>query len=77
VSASDGGTVTDAGTVRWDLGTVPVNVTDSVRLTTRVPQTASPGTVLLNQAQFAGALTFSAPAAAVSTVRLPAGPRSS
>ncbi len=74
VSASDGGTFRSGSrTVLWDRGTVAVNVTDSVRLVTKVPATAAPGSVLLNSAQFAGDLTFSPPAAAVTTVSPPVG----
>ncbi len=67
VSAT-GSSVLDARTVTWDVGTVAVNETDTISLTTRVRRTTAPGTVILNQAQFAGALTFSPPAAAATTV---------
>ena len=69
VSASNGGTY-NATTrkVTWKLGTVAVNYTGKVTLKTKVLSTTRPTTVLLNQSQFAGALTFSAPAAAFTTV---------
>ncbi len=69
VSASNGGTYdAKTRTVTWKLGTVAKLVTGQVTLTTRVPRATLPGTTLLNQSQFAGALTFSPPAAAVTTV---------
>jgi uncharacterized repeat protein (TIGR01451 family) len=69
--ASDGATYNSTTrTVKWDLGTVPVNFTGTVKLTVRVPSSTPVGTVLLNQSQFAGQLTFSPPAAAVTTVGL-------
>jgi extracellular elastinolytic metalloproteinase len=57
----------------WRLGTVPVGVKRSVTLTTKVAPTATPGQVILTQAQFAGVSTFSPPAAAVTVVG-PVGP---
>ncbi|MBA3989919.1 MAG: M36 family metallopeptidase [Propionibacteriales bacterium] len=57
-----------ARAVRWTLGTVGVDKTGSVTLTTRVATTAAPGTTLLTTAQFAGTMTFSPPAAAVTLV---------
>jgi hypothetical protein len=57
-----------ARAVRWTLGKVGVNQTGSVTLTTRVAQDAAPATVLLTTAQFAGTMTFSPPAAAVTLV---------
>jgi uncharacterized repeat protein (TIGR01451 family) len=70
LSASDGGQLvgTTGETVRWRLGTVPVSVTDSVILRATVGRDADVGDLILNQAQFSGALTFSPPAAAVTTV---------
>ena len=69
VSASAGSTYDAAKrTVTWKLGTVAVNYTGAVTLRTKVDSLAKAGTVLLNQSQFAGALTFSPPAAAVTTV---------
>jgi len=59
--ASDGATYnSNTRTVKWDL----------VKLTVRVPSSTPLGAVLLNQSQFAGQLTFSPPAAAVTTVGL-------
>jgi uncharacterized repeat protein (TIGR01451 family) len=69
--ASDGATYnSNTRTVKWDLGTVPVSYTGTVKLTVRVPSSTPLGAVLLNQSQFAGQLTFSPPAAAVTTVGL-------
>jgi extracellular elastinolytic metalloproteinase len=69
VSATRGGTYTAATrTVRWGLGTVAVNGAGSLSLTARIGPTVPLGTTILNQAQFSGALTFSPPAAAVTTV---------
>jgi uncharacterized repeat protein (TIGR01451 family) len=58
--------------VRWSLGTVPVGATRSVTVTTRVAAGAAAGEAILTQAQFAGRLTYSPPAAAVTVVQ-PAG----
>jgi extracellular elastinolytic metalloproteinase len=69
VSATGGGTYTAANrTVRWGLGTVAVNGTGSRSFTATIGATVPIGTVVVNQAQFSGALTFSPPAAAVTTV---------
>ncbi|CAA9370402.1 MAG: hypothetical protein AVDCRST_MAG21-598 [uncultured Nocardioidaceae bacterium] len=57
-----------ARAVRWTLGTVGVNETGSVTLTTKVAADAAPATVLLTTAQFAGSKTFSPPAAAITIV---------
>ncbi len=54
--------------LRYKLGTVPVGVTRSVTLTTRVAPRAPVGSVILTTAQFAGAMTYSPPAAAVTLV---------
>ncbi len=51
----------------WRLGTVPVGVTDTVTLKTTVAKGADLG-VLLTQAQFSGAYTFSPPAAAATLI---------
>jgi uncharacterized repeat protein (TIGR01451 family) len=69
VSATRGGTYTAATrTVLWRLATVGVNTTGSLSLTARIGATVPIGTNVVNQAQFSGALTFSPPAAAVTTV---------
>jgi len=52
----------------WRLGTVPVGATNTVTLKTTVAKGADLGDVLLTQAQFSGAYTFSPPAAAVTVV---------
>jgi len=69
VSASNAA-VYDTATraLRWKLGTVPVGATHSVTLTTKVAPTAKLGDVILTTAQFAGAKTYSPPAAAVTVV---------
>lgn len=59
---------TSTRALRWSLGTVPVGVTRSVSLTTKVAPTAHLGDTILTQAQFAGSKTFSPPAAAVTVV---------
>ncbi|MDQ6641257.1 MAG: M36 family metallopeptidase [Actinomycetota bacterium] len=70
VSASNGA-VYDAASraLLWRLGTVPVGATRSVTLTAKIAPTAAPGDVILTTAQFAGAKTYSPPAAAVTVVR--------
>jgi uncharacterized repeat protein (TIGR01451 family) len=72
VSASNGGTY-DAGTrkVTWNLGTVPVTFSGSVRLTARIASALPPGSVVTNQAEFTGDLTVSPPTAVSATVILP------
>ncbi len=52
----------------WRLGTVPVGATDTVTLKTTVAKGADLGDVLLTQAQFSGAYTFSPPAAAATLI---------
>ncbi len=54
--------------LRWRVGTVPVGATRSVSLTTRVAPKAPVGTAILTTAQFAGAMTYSPPAAAITVV---------
>ena len=69
VSASSNGSwAATTRSLRWSLGTVPVGVTRSVTLTTKVAPDATLGDTLLTQAQFAGTKTFSPPAAAVTVV---------
>lgn len=69
VSAADGGVFDSTRrTITWRPGTVAVNGTGSVSYTTKLATTTAPATVVLQQAQFSGALTYSPPAAAVSTV---------
>ncbi len=69
VSATNGGTYNATSkTVKWNLGTVAVNYTGSVSLTAKIAAGTPVGTAILNQAQFAGALTFSPPAAATTLV---------
>jgi uncharacterized repeat protein (TIGR01451 family) len=69
VSASNGGLYdTATRALRWKLGTVPVGATRSVTLTTTVAPSVGLGDVLLTTAQFAGAKTYSPPAAAVTVV---------
>ncbi|MEJ7690477.1 MAG: M36 family metallopeptidase [Nocardioidaceae bacterium] len=57
-----------ARSLRYKLGTVPVGVTRSVTLTTRVAPGAPVGSAIITTAQFAGAMTYSPPAAAVTLV---------
>ncbi len=52
----------------YTLDTVPVGVTRSVTLTTRVAPQAPVGSAIITTAQFAGAMTYSPPAAAVTLV---------
>ncbi len=52
----------------WRLGTVPVGATNTVTLKTTVAKGADLGDVLLTQAQFSGAYTFSPPAAAATLI---------
>ena len=69
VSASEGGVYNPATRqVIWNLGTVPVTYTGTVRVTVQVPATTSIGTTLVNQAQFTGDLTLSPPVASTTTV---------
>jgi uncharacterized repeat protein (TIGR01451 family) len=70
VSATGGG-IFNATTrkVVWNLGTVPVG-TGTVKLTVRVPLTATLGTVIANQAEFSGELTVSPPTAGTVTTVL-------
>ncbi len=68
VSALDGSYNAATETVKWNLGTVGVGATGTVTLVTKIGSTVPAGTVILNQAQFAGALTFSPPAAATTLV---------
>lgn len=64
-----GGTYSAAKrTVTWAPGTVEVNGKGSVSFVTKVTAGTAVGTALVDQAQFSGALTYSAPAAAVTTV---------
>ena len=73
VSANRGATYTGTNrTVTWRLGTVAAGASGTVSLTARVGSDVAtlPPTVIVNQAQFSGALTFSPPAAAVTTVGL-------
>ncbi len=64
----------DGQTVRWDLGTVPVNFTGTVTLTAKIGSIPSAllaaklPWVLAQTVQFTGALTWSPPAAAVTVV---------
>lgn len=70
VSASDGG-LYDAATrkVTWDLGTVSVGETDSLRLTVRIGLGVDPGTSLVNRATYTAVATVSPPTAiAITTV---------
>ena len=62
VSASNGGTFSN-GKVTWNLGTVPAGASGSVTLTVRVKWTASPGSTIVNTADFTGDLTVSPPTA--------------
>ncbi len=68
--AATGGGVYDAvnRTVTWNLGSVAAGATGSVTVATRVRTDAKVGTATINQAQFTGALTLSAPAAAVTLI---------
>lgn len=69
VSATNGGSYNaTAKTVKWNLGTVSVNYTGTVSLTAKITLGTAVGTAILNQAQFAGALTFSPPTGALTTV---------
>ena len=69
VSATNGGSYDAASrTVRWGLGTLGVNASGSVSVTAKIGATVPVGTLILNQAQFAGALTFSPPASATTLV---------
>jgi len=69
VSATNGGTYNaTTKTVKWNLGTVSVNFTGSVSLTAKIAAGTPIGTAILNQAQFAGALTFSPPTGATTLV---------
>ena len=67
LSSSDA-VIQDGRKLVWRLGKVPMDATDTVRLVTRASPSAPVGKVLLTQAQFSGAMTFSPPAAAVAVV---------
>jgi uncharacterized repeat protein (TIGR01451 family) len=72
VSATNGGTYSSSTRkVTWNLGTVPVLYTGTVRLTVRVNPNAVLGTVITNQAEFTGELTVSPPTAAAVTLVMP------
>ena len=66
--------VRDDGRLVWRLGKVGVDKTGKLKVTTRVARNAPLGTVLLTQAQFTAAHTFSPPAAAVTVVGPLSGP---
>lgn len=69
VSASPRGVFNSSTrTITWNLGTVPVNVPRTIRLTTRIKATAPVGTVVTNHAVYTADLTVATPAAAVTTV---------
>jgi uncharacterized repeat protein (TIGR01451 family) len=57
-----------ARALRWSLGTVPVGVTRTLHLTTRVAPGADLGDTILTQAQLSASRTFSPPAAAITVV---------
>ncbi|MFN2385206.1 MAG: hypothetical protein ABR576_02795, partial [Thermoanaerobaculia bacterium] len=67
VSASGGGTFS-AGKVTWNLGSVNVGATGSRTVTVSVLPSTMVGSVLINQAEFTGDLTTSAPTAATTLV---------
>ena len=72
VSATGGGTYNaSTRTVTWNLGTVPVLYTGTLRLTARISPTALLGTPITNLAEFRGDLTVSPPTAAAVTLVLP------
>jgi uncharacterized repeat protein (TIGR01451 family) len=65
VDASDGGRYDSASrTVKWNLGTVPVNGTATLSLQLKIGKNVSRGTALLNQARFTAQNTTATPAAA-------------
>jgi extracellular elastinolytic metalloproteinase len=73
VSATGGGVYNAATrTVTWNLGTVPVTYTGTVKLTLRVPLSVSAGRTIINEAAFSGQLTVSPPTAAALTAVVPA-----
>lgn len=64
VSASAGGSYSSSTrAVTWNLGTVPVAASGSVTLLVQVNANASPGTAVVNQANFTGRLTVAPPTA--------------
>ena len=66
--------IRDGRKLVWRLGKVGVDKTGKLKLVTRVSRDAPLGTVLLTQAQFTAAHTFSPPAAAVTLVGPLSGP---
>jgi extracellular elastinolytic metalloproteinase len=73
VSATGGGVYNaSTRTVTWNLGTVPVTYTGTVKLTLRVPLATAIGRTIINEAAFSGQLTISPPTAATITKVVPA-----
>lgn len=69
VSAMSGGTYNAATrTITWSLGTVNVNYTGKITLTTRVNQTVASGTAITNRAEYTADLTVATPATATTAV---------
>lgn len=69
VSAMNGGIYNAATrTVTWNLGTINVNFTGTIRLTARVKQTVTAGTVITNQAEYTADMTVATPAATLTAV---------
>lgn len=67
-SASDGGDFDAATrTVSWDLGTVSVGETDTLRLTVRIGPGVDAGTSLVNRATYTAVATVSPPTAIATT----------
>ena len=69
VTASPGFSVS-GGVVTWQLGDVMVGETGSKTVTVKVPSSATPGSVLVNTAEFTAPLTTATPAAATTLVAL-------
>jgi len=73
VSATNGGMYNaSTRTVTWNLGTVPAGISGTVQLTVRVsPTSATLLSSIVNQAEFTGQWTVSAPTADAATLVLP------
>jgi uncharacterized repeat protein (TIGR01451 family) len=72
VSASDGGTFdSTTGRIIWQVGDVPVGASDTLVLRATVRARNTPGTLVVNRADFTAPLTVSPPAAVAETTVVP------
>ncbi len=69
ISATNGGTYNAVTrTVTWNLGTVNVGFTGTLKVQAQIKPTVLPTTIITNQADYSADLTVATPAAAVTTV---------